>query len=119
MLNNRTPLLSTHLLADTGCTSHFLTEHAHLPQQPAPPLHVKLPNGEIMTSAGTMQLPIPSTLESAQKAHIFPALTSANLLSIGQLCDDKCTATFTKEQLKITKNNNIILEGKRNNRNGM
>ena len=72
-----------------------------------------------MTSTGTAQLPIPNTSPQAQEAHIFPTLTSANLLSIGQLCDDNCIATFTKNKLKITKNNQTILEGERNNGNGM
>lgn len=35
-------------------------------------------------------------MADAQQAHEFPALTSASLLSMGQLCNGNCTAIFTK-----------------------
>ena len=42
-----------------------------------------------------------------------------NLLSIGKLCDAGCTAIFTNKKVAITSNNKTILEGKRNQVNGL
>ena len=60
------------------------------------------------------------TLSSAAKVgHVIPNLSSASLLSIGQLCDDDCLALFNKEKVFIFQQNKFILKGKRNHSNGM
>ena len=107
------------MLADTGCTSHYFTTHTQLKHENESSIQVKLPNGDVLHSSGSTKIPIPSLSNQAQKAHIFPKLTSANLLSIGQLCDDNCIATFDKHKLIITKNNKTLIEGTRNFSNGM
>ena len=107
------------MLADTGCTSHYITTHTNLQHEKPSQLQVKLPNGDILRSSGATKIPLPTLSNKAQEAHIFPELTSANLLSIGQLCDDNCIATFDKNNLIITKNNKTIIQGKRNFSNGM
>ena len=38
---------------------------------------------------------------------------ASSLLSIGQLCDDGCVATFDKDSVVIAKDNTVILQGKR------
>ena len=64
-----------------------------------------------------MNLP---TLSSAAKVgHVIPNLSSASLLSIGQLCDDDCLALFNKEKVFIFQQNKLILKGKRKHSNGM
>ena len=110
---------SIALLADTGCTSHYLTDTTNLPSHKTPLLQVQLPNGKYMHSNNATTLPFPELSQQSRKAHIFPELKSANLLSIGQLCNDGCTATFTKNTMTITKNDSIILSGNRNHNNGM
>ena len=45
---------------------------------------------------------------------VLPKLTSANLISIGQLCDDGCSIILDKTNMVAIKNNTIILKGKRN-----
>ena len=117
--NYRTPSVSTHMLADTGCTSHYITTDTHLQHEPTTPLQVQLPNGDVMTSSTATDIPFPHTSNKAKRAHIFPTLTTANLLSIGQLCDDGCIANFTKNEVKILKNNHTILQGKRNTSNSV
>ena len=72
-----------------------------------------------MQSSHSTNLPFHGLSENATCAHIFPALATANLLSIGQLCDDGCTATFTHSHLRVTKDNKTILTGTRNHTNGM
>jgi len=44
-------------------------------------------------------------------AHIFPALGTTSLISVGQ-CDAQCIATFTNDKVAITHNSNTILTGK-------
>jgi hypothetical protein len=48
------------------------------------------------------------------KVKLFKSMT-ANLISIGQLCDHGCIAMFDKEEVIMHHhNNNIILQGARN-----
>jgi hypothetical protein len=65
-------------------------------------------------------LPFPLILsKSAKRGHILPDLKTGSLISIGQLCDDDCTALFTKHHLKIFKNGTAIITGRRNTSNGL
>ena len=68
-----------------------------------------------MQSNATGLLPLSTNLsECAQIAHVLDDL-QAPLLSMGQLCDDKCQVVLTeKEEMHVFKNNAIILKGKRN-----
>ena len=69
------------------------------------------------TSTGNLPLPLPA---AATKATVYPALKSASLLSIGQLCDAGCSALFTKEALKVfNTSNDLILTGYRNPSDGL
>lgn len=49
-----------------------------------------------------------------QKVHIFPGIKSSSLISLGQLCDDGCTAMLNNKEIGIDKINTMILHGKRN-----
>ena len=55
----------------------------------------------------------------AREASIVPQLKSASLLSVGTLCDDNCTVHFDKHKVDIIKNNEIIMQGRRNNKDGL
>jgi hypothetical protein len=66
-----------------------------------------------MHSTHTAHLHLPHLPQEATKTDLFPALGSTNLLSIGQLCDAGCTATFTATEATIQKGNKQILQGKR------
>ena len=65
---------STPIVADTGCTGHFLSSSAPYTQKrPADPsISVRLPNGSTMRSSHIATLDIPSLPASACEAHIFP-----------------------------------------------
>jgi hypothetical protein len=82
-------------------------------------INVLLPNGGTMTSTHTAELPIAALPLAARTAHLFPALSSGALLSIGQLCDHGCTAIFNQDTVHIQKDNTTILQGQRNPTNGM
>ena len=66
-----------------------------------------------MQSTHEGHLDLPDLPPIATKVHIFPTLASGSLLSIGQLCDAGCQATFDKNHLKILYKNKIIMQGTR------
>ena len=100
-------------IADTGCSGHYDGDTcAGAPT--TSPITVKLPNGGTMTSTHINSLDIPSLPPEACTQHLFPEMTTTGLLSIGQLCDHGCTATFSRHRLVIRNSaNDIILIGRR------
>ena len=52
--------------------------------------------------------------DCSTNALVYPHLSNASLLSIGQLYNEGCIAIFDKRKLLILKNGNIILFGARN-----
>ena len=109
------PPTTNSIKADTGATGHFidqpstnlnLTKVAPITN---PSIKVLLPNGDTMQSTHTTTLPI-NLPQSARTAHVFPSLASGSLLSVGKLCDEGCTAVFTKKKLEIHKNKNISIK---------
>ena len=109
---------------DTGASSHYFkaADSNALKNVKATQFGpvVTLPNLSTIqaTSEGQLNLhPILST--QATTAHIFDDLTNTSLLSMGQLCDDDCTAIFDKTAMKIVKNGTTIITGKRNHVDGL
>ena len=105
--------VTNKLIADTGCSGHYdgIKQNATITKNP---INVRLPNGGRMTSTHTQLLDIPSLPPEARMQHLFPEMSTTGLLSIGQLCDAGCIATFTKRKLIIrNKQSNVILEGHR------
>jgi hypothetical protein len=49
---------------------------------------------------------------SAQTAFVLDDLKTGTLVSLAQLCDDDCIAIFSKYDVKILKENQIIITGK-------
>ena len=70
---------------------------------------------------GALLVPLAKELSATVKVlgHIYDSLQSGYLISIGQLCDDICAALFTKYQVKIIKNGQVIIVGRRNATNGL
>ena len=75
---------------------------------------VLLPNATFLHSNQGGQLPDPTGQLSTQgkKTVIFNNLHSS-LISLGQLCDDNCEVNLNKNSLKVYKNKQIIMQGKR------
>ena len=99
---------------DSGASQHYFNISAapHLTNvQPDP--HgpsVMLPDRSIIKATHKGHLPFPSVLSpTATSTALFPNLHN-NLISIGQLCDDNCQVFFTKNSMKILKNNNEIIQ---------
>jgi hypothetical protein len=47
----------------------------------------------------------------AQSAFVLNDLKTGTLISLAQLCDDDCVAIFSKYDVKLLKNNEIVIEG--------
>jgi hypothetical protein len=80
---------------------------------------VLLLDGGTIRATHTTKLPIKALPYAARQAHLFPALSSGALLSIGQLCDHGCQAIFNASTVNIIKNHQTVLQGQRNPTNGM
>ena len=105
--NYLAPDSNTAFIADTGCSGHY-DAYNRDPKNAlvVTPVNVLLPNGSHMSSTHTKHLNIPSLPPAACLQHQFPAMKTTGLLSIGQLCDHGCSATFSQHHLVIKKKSN-------------
>lgn len=66
------------------------------------------------------QLPSHEDLsKNARTAIVLPSLTSSSLVSLGQLCNDGCNVSLDKAKLQVHKDSKLILQGHRNNADGL
>jgi hypothetical protein len=103
-------------IADTAATGNYVTTECPVTNKhpTSNGIDVTLPNGVNITSSHTALLQLPHELPIGPcKADIFPGLKSGSLMSIGQLCDHGCTATFTATQVQIFHQGRLILTGHR------
>ena len=103
---------------DSGTTGTFLT--------PSDEIHLQNPTNVIdgptvLSASGTA---MPSTVQGtlnlskhltppAQSAFVLENLKTGSLISLAQLCDDDCIAIFTNYDVKIVKNRQVIITGRR------
>ena len=74
---------------------------------------VDIPHGENMKTIST--LPLHNLLSAAAKqGNVLEELSNSTLLSIGQLCDNKCIAVFDKRHLHAFKHGYLIIKVQRN-----
>ena len=67
-----------------------------------------------MRSTIAGQLPLsPHLSTTAQTALVLNDLKTGTLISLAQLCDDDCTALFTRYNVKIVKHDKVIITGNR------
>jgi hypothetical protein len=103
-------------IADTAASGNYITTDCPVTDKHpiSNGIDVTLPNGVNITSTHTSLLQLRHELPlGARKADIFPGLKSGSLVSIGQLCDHGCTATFTATQVQIFHQERLILTGHR------
>jgi hypothetical protein len=100
-------------ILDSGCTSNFLSATAPCSnkQKAHIPLSVNMPNGTTIQSSHTCDLLLADLPPQARKAHILPGLVHNSLISVGQLCDNGCSVTFTQEQVTVSKNGKCVMYG--------
>ena len=74
-----------------------------------------LPSAEVITLSQLSQLTFSIKLSKVSKdAIIFSKLESSSLISLGRLYDDGCDVLLNKNNLKVIKDSDFMLEGKRN-----
>jgi hypothetical protein len=83
------------------------------------PIGIANPNGTLMYSTHEADLDLPNLPLAARRVHIVPALKSASLLSMGQLCDAGCTVTFDATSVTVFLDKKQILCGGRNRETGL
>jgi hypothetical protein len=64
----------------------------------------------------TLTLTLTDLPPQARQAHILPGLVHRSLISVGQLCDNGCSVTFTQEQVTVSKNEKCVMYGSRDPR---
>jgi hypothetical protein len=72
-----------------------------------------MPNGTTIQSSHTCNLLLTGLPPQARQAHILPGLVHNSLISVGQLCDNGCTVTFTHNQVTVTQNKECAMRGSR------
>ena len=97
--------------ADTGATGHFFTTMLLISNLHPATHPICNPNGSIMHSTHEARLDLPQLPLLVRWVHIVPDLQSHSLLSIRQLCDADCKATFTRAEVRIHHNGTCILSG--------
>ena len=76
---------------------------------------VTLPNSNSIVSETKGQLPLSCKLSpKAKEAIVLPKLQSSSLISLGQLCDDNCNVHLDKKELKVYKEEELVMKGYRN-----
>ena len=71
-----------------------------------------------MASTQQAHILLKNVLIQARHEDIFPGLHSS-IISIGQVCDDKCIVNFDKHKFTLSENKYIIIEGYREPTNGL
>ena len=103
---------------DSGASSHYWRDKdrtclTNIISAPGPT--VTLPNNTKIKSSEKGKLPLHSNFSSkATTTAILPGLQSSSLISLGQLCDDNCDVLLNKDSLFVVKNNELLMEGFRN-----
>jgi hypothetical protein len=103
---------------DSGATGAFVTSSdakfllAQTPVSDGPA--VLSANGAAMPITLRGQLPLSKKLSAAaQSAFALDDLKTGALISLAKLCDDDCIAIFNKYDVKIIKDNEIVIKGNR------
>ena len=78
-----------------------------------------IPNGTTITACAKYNLQLPNVSEQTSATDNLPTFRHS-LISVGQLCDDGCTATFSKHRCTIyNKNKKPDITGSRNPTTGL
>jgi hypothetical protein len=105
-------------ILDSGCTINFLSATAPCSnkQEAYVPLSLNMHNGTTIQSSHTCDLLVAYLPPPARKAHILPGLVHNSLILVAQLCDNRCSVTFTQEQVTVSKNGKCVMYGSRDPR---
>ena len=114
-MSDNSPNIALHEgIPETAATKHYITED-QLPicNKVANTIgsYVTVADGRVMMPTKKSLLPLPKEFtRNAKIAYSFNKLKKGTLISIGQFCDDDCTAIFTKYDVKVMKNNKLLIQ---------
>ena len=105
-----------HIILDSGATGTFVTSadamHLRHPTPTSTGPTVLSASGDVMPSTFKGVLPLSPLLSTqTQSAFVLDDLQTGTLVSLAQLCDDDCIAIFSKYDVKILKNDTLIIAG--------
>ena len=111
-------------ISDTGATGNYVARHhASFCQNVLPSINdpsVKAAYRNKMQATHSVHVPIsPEPSATAQEVHIIDNLATGSLVFIGKIWDKYCIAIFTKYNVKIIKDGNLIILGRINLTNGL
>ena len=122
MSSNRNCINETVIAkGDSGATKHYITNNDSTILKNITnnnTVKVNLPNGDMLSSVKQGHLPIPLLSPIGKTAYVLKDLNTS-LISLGQLTDEGCTIVLTKKQLQVFKNYTKILQGYRNEVDGL
>jgi hypothetical protein len=72
-----------------------------------------MPNGTTIQSSHTCNLLLTGLPPQASQARILPGLVHNSLISVGQLCDNGFSVTFTLDQVTVTRDKKCVMYGSR------
>jgi hypothetical protein len=72
-----------------------------------------MPYGTTIQSSQTCNLLLTDLPHQARQAHILPGIVHNSLISVGQLCDNECSITFTHDQVTVSRNGKDMMYGSR------
>ena len=102
-------------IADTCCSGNYTRINSSQNTIATNPISLLLPNGGSMILTQIQSLNILSLTPKACTQHLFTAIKTSCLLSIDQLYDHGCTASFSKYKLYIkNKQHETIIVGRPN-----
>ena len=119
---NPPPNLDKYGIANTGETKNYTRVNTPCSnnKQISNGSPVILPDSRMMQATHRELLNLNPLLTQADRtSNFFPHLQPGALISIGQLCDDGCIATFTNTHLSIVKDGLTVLKGNRSSTSGM
>jgi hypothetical protein len=72
-----------------------------------------MPNGTTIQSSHTCNLLLTDLPHQARQARILPGMVQNSLISVGQLCDNEYSVTFTQNQVTVSRNGKDVMYGPR------
>ena len=103
---------SAHCFAYSSKNQLINVHHANGPE-------ISLPNQQKIKTTATANIPFRQFSHAATKTYLLKDLQKTNLISLGQLCDDNCFVVLTKKKLYVCKDKQLLLQGYRNQDDGL
>jgi hypothetical protein len=97
----------------SGCTIDLLSAAAPCSNKQAAhiPHTLNMPNGTTIQLSHTCNLLLTDLPQQTRQAHILPGIDHNSLISVGQLCDNECSITFTHDQVSVSRKGKNVMYG--------